>query len=150
MSGGTVTTMRDQPLDVADVDVESLILARNDGHPDGDWWFDPRTGESLYYGVDDDTDLPALIEGVHVLIPDEPQPATDIEDFLDIIVDEEAALELYRAFHRKGGQKRFRELVDRTAVGEQWRAFMLEREGARALSWLRARGLVLPDNGIEC
>lgn len=89
-------------LDIDDVDLESLILARNDVHPDGDWWFDPRAGTSLYYGVDDGTDLPALVDGVHVLIPSEPQPKSDVDDFFAQVeqlgVDDETVAELYAVY----------------------------------------------------
>lgn len=133
-------------LTATDVDLESLVLARNDGHPDGDWWFDPRTGETLYYGIDDDADLPALIEGVHVLVPRDPQPRSDVDDFFagaeELGVDDAVVADLYRAYRGKGGLRRFRERVAASAAAEAWQEFTLERESARALSWLRERGLV--------
>lgn len=133
-------------LDIDDVDLESLVLARNDAHPDGDWWFDPRTGESLYFGVDDDEDLAQLVRGVHVLIPREPQPREDIDDFLSS--DELAALgpdvvvRLLEAYRGRGGLRRFREVVGRTPAAEAWGRFMLAREGGRAIDWLVERDLV--------
>lgn len=133
-------------LDIDDVDLESLVLARNDAHPDGDWWFDPRTGESLYFGVDDDEDLAQLVRGVHVLIPREPQPREDIDDFL--ASDELAALgpdvvvRLLEAYRGRGGLRRFREVVGRTPAAEAWGRFMLAREGGRAIDWLLERDLV--------
>lgn len=134
-----------QPLTVDDIDVESLILARNDVHPDGDWWFDPRSGRSLYYGVDDDTDLPDLVEGVHVLIPSEPQPRSDVDDFFavadDLGVDERTIVDLYGAYRGKGGLRRFRDRVGGSAAADAWARFMIERETARAMAWLESRGL---------
>lgn len=132
-----------------EIDLESLVLARNDTHPDGDWWFDPRSGASLYFGLDDDADLPALVEGVHVLIPREPQPDTDVDDFLTLLADDPAVddgvtVDLYQSFHRRGGSKRFREKVARTAVAERWQRFTIERETVRALDWLLERDLVEP------
>lgn len=133
---------------VDDVDLAGLVLARNDVHPEGDWWFDPRTGVSLYYGVDDTSDLPALVEGVHVLVPREPQPKTDVEDFFDVAaaagVPDETLAELWRAFRGRGGLRRFRELVGRTEAGPVWADFTLERESARAVDWLESRGLIDP------
>lgn len=135
-------------LDIDAVDLESLILARNDAHPDGDWWFDPRSGESLYLGVDDDEDLPRLAEGVHVLIPREPQPREDIDDFLAsdelAAVGEDVVVRLLEAYRGRGGLRRFRDVVGRTPAAEVWGRFMLAREGARALDWLVQRGLVDP------
>jgi hypothetical protein len=136
----------DDRLDIDDVDLESLVLARNDVHPDGDWWFDPRTGESLYFGVDDDEDLAQLVRGVHVLIPREPQPREDIDDFL--VSDELAAVgddvvvRLLEAYRGRGGLRRFREVVTRTPAAEVWGRFMLTREGSRAVRWLLERDLV--------
>ncbi len=133
-------------LDITDVDVESLILARNDIHPDGDWWFDPRSGTSLYYGVDDDADLPALVEGVHVLIPSEPQPRSDVDEFFAVAdelgVDDETIAELYAAYRGKGGLRRFRERVATSRASAAWTAFTVERETQRAVTWLRSRGIV--------
>ena len=132
------------PLPIDEVDLEALILARNDGHPDGDWWFDPRTGESLYHGVDDDADVPALVAGVHVLVPHDPQPGTDVDDFIAALDDEAEAARLYGAYHRKGGARRFRELVARGPHAADWQTFTLRREGVRAIDWLLARSLVDP------
>jgi hypothetical protein len=133
-------------LDIDDVDLESLILARNDSHPDGDWWFDPRTGDSLYLGVDDDQDLPRLVDGGHVLIPREAQPREDIDDFLAsdelAAVGEDVVVRLLEAYRGRGGLRRFRDVVGRTAAAEVWSRFMLAREGVRAIDWLIARDLV--------
>lgn len=140
-------------LHIDDVDLESLILARNDTHPDGDWWFDPRRGESLYYGLDDDTDLPELVEGVHVLVPRQPQPRDDVEDFL--VSDELAALgdevvaRLHRTYRSKGGLRRFREVVPRTPAAEAWGRFTLRREAVRAIDWLLERDLVEPESARQ-
>lgn len=139
------------PLAVDAVDLESLVLARNDTHPDGDWWFDPRSGESLYFGIDEVDDLPALIEGVHVLIPGEPQPDTDIDDFLTLLADDDSVddavtVDLYQSFHRRGGSKRFRERVVRSPVVARWQRFTIDRETVRALDWLLERDLVEPSS----
>lgn len=141
-----VTEDPPRPLPVEEVDLESLVLARNDTHPDGDWWFDPRSGESLYLGLDDDADLPALVAGVHVLIPTEPQPPSDVEDFLDTLDDEATAVRLAGTFRRRGGLRRFRDAVARSAVAEQWQEFTLRRESVRAIDWLLERGLVEADS----
>ncbi len=129
-----------------DVDLDGLVLARNDTHPGGDWWFDPRTGESLYYGVDDDTDLPALVDGVHVMVPRAPQPRTDIDDFFahadEFGIDDDTLARLYRAYKGKGGLRRFRDRVVDSPAAEAWATFTLERERERATAWLRDRGLV--------
>jgi len=136
----------DAPLDIDAVDLESLVLARNDAHPDGDWWFDPRTGAVLYFGVDDDEDLPRLVQGVHVLIPREAQPREDIDDFLAsdelASVGEDVVVRLFEAYRGRGGLRRFREVVARTAAAEAWGRFMLAREGGRAIDWLIDRDLV--------
>ena len=139
----------DLPLPVDAIDLDSLVLARNDAHPDGDWWFDPRTGETLYHGIDDDADLPALRGGEHVLVPRDPQPLTDIDEFLSTVDDEEEAARLYAAFHRKGGARRFRELVARGPLAPAWTEFTVRREAARAIDWLLERGLVERASGIE-
>ena len=125
-----------------DVDLESLVLARNDVHPDGDWWFDPRSGESLYLGIDDDSDLSALVRGVHVVIPRQPQPQEDVDDFIASLADEAEAVRLHAAFHRRGGAKRFREMVGRGPHAEDWQRFTMRRETVRAIDWLLDRGLV--------
>ena len=130
------------PLPIDAVDLESLVLARNDGHPDGDWWFDPRTGQSLYHGLDDDSDLAALVGGEHVVIPFEPQPPADVDDFIAGIEDEAEAARLHGAFHRRGGLRRFRELVGRGPYAEDWTRFTLRRETRRAIQWLLDRELV--------
>lgn len=134
------------PLDIADVDLESLVLARNDTHPDGDWWFDPRSGASLYHGLDDDRDLPELVEGVHVLVPRAPQPREDVQVFLasDDLADlgEDVVVRLHGAARGKGGLRRFREVVLRTDAAEAWGRFTMRREGVRAIDWLLERGLV--------
>ena len=136
-------------LPLAEVDLESLVLARNDGHPDGDWWFDPRSGSSLYHGLDDDSDLPALVEGVHVLIPYDPQPRSYIDEFFTVVeelgVDDDTIAELYGAYRGKGGLRRFRERVGSTAASEVWSRFAFDREAERAIAWLRERGLVASD-----
>lgn len=135
-----------EPLDIDDIDLELLILARNDAHPDGDWWFDPGTGTSLYYGVDDDIDLPELVSGVHVLVPHEPQPRDDIEDFLasDEVAElgTDVVVRLLGASRGKGALRRFREVVTRTPAAEAWGRFTLRRESVRAIDWLLERGLV--------
>ncbi len=135
-------------LDIDDVDLESLILARNDVHPDGDWWFDPRTGTSLYYGIDDDTDLPALVDGVHVLIPTDPQPRSDVDDFFAIAdrlgVDDETIARLHASYRGKGALRRFRDRVATSAAAHAWSRFMIERESDRAVTWLAARGIIDP------
>ena len=136
-------------LDIDAVDLQSLVLARNDVHPDGDWWFDPRSGESLYLGVDDDEDLPRLVEGVHVLIPREQQPREDIDDFLAsdelAAVGEDVVVRLLDAYRGRGGLRRFRDVVGRTPAADAWGRFMLAREGVRAIDWLVQRGLVDED-----
>lgn len=133
-------------LDIDDVDLESLILARNDSHPDGDWWFDTRSGESHYLGVDDDADVPQLVRGVHVLIPRAAQPREDLDDFLAsdelAAVGEDVVLRLLDAYRGRGGARRVREVVLRTPAAGLWGRFVLAREGARAIDWLVARGLV--------
>ena len=133
-------------LSVDDVDLDALVLARNDGHPDGDWWFDPRTGASLYHGLDDDSDLPELVEGVHVLIPYDPQPRSDVDDFFTVAselgVDDDAVADLYRAYRGKGGLRRFRDRVAVSPAADAWSRFTMERETARAVDWLVHRGLV--------
>ena len=138
--------MPDEPLHIDDIDLESLILARNDAHPDGDWWFDPGTGASLYYGVDDDTDLPELVTGVHVLVPHEPQPREDVEDFLGsdelAAVGADVVVRLLDAYRGKGALRRFREVVPRTPAADAWARFTLRRESVRAIDWLLERGLV--------
>lgn len=138
--------MPEDRLDIAEVDLQSLILARNDAHPDGDWWFDPRTGESLYFGVDDDEDLAQLVRGVHVLIPRQPQPREDVDDFLvsdELVATGEAVVvRLVAASRGRGGLRRFREVVQRTPAADAWARFALAREGGRAIDWLLERGLV--------
>lgn len=133
-------------LDIDDVDLESLVLARNDAHPDGDWWFDLRTGDSLYLGVDDDQDLPQLVQGVHVLIPRQPQPREDIDEFLAsdelAAVGEAVVVRLLEAYRGRGGLRRFRDVVSRSPAAETWGRFMLSCEGVRAIDWLVARDLV--------
>ncbi len=133
-------------LPVDDVDLPSLVLARNDSHPDGDWWFDPRTGASLYYGLDDDGDLPALVSGIHVVIPYEPQPETDIDDFFELAetlgVAESTAVDLYRVARGRGGARRFRDRVASSDAATAWSRFTWEREAVRAVEWLRSRDLV--------
>lgn len=136
------------PLPIDAVDLESLVLARNDGHPDGDWWFDPRTGESLYHGIDDDSDVHALVRGVHVLVPHEPQPAEDVDDFIAGLDDETEAVRLYAAFHRRGGLRRFREMVGRGPHAARWEALTMRRETVRAIDWLVERGLVDRDSAL--
>jgi hypothetical protein len=136
----------DVPLHVDEVDLESLVLARNDVHPDGDWWFDPRNGESLYHGLDDDGDVPALVGGVHVVVPRAPQPRSDIDDFLvsDEVADQDGdvLVRLDRARRGKGGLRRFREVVQRTPAADAWARFTLRQESIRAIDWLLERGLV--------
>ncbi len=138
---------------VDEIDLGSLVLARNDGHPDGDWWFDPRNGVSLYYGVDDDTDLPELVQGVHVVIPHDPQPRDDIDWFFSVAdqlgVDEELVVRLWGAFRGKGGMKRFREVVGRTPAGPLWADLTMRRESARAIDWLLERDLVESGSAAE-
>lgn len=141
------------PLPLAEVDLESLVLARNDGHPDGDWWFDPRSGASLYHGLDDDSDLPALVEGVHVLIPYEPQPRSDIDEFFTVAgelgVDDATVADLYGAYRGRGGARRFRDRVVTSTAAEAWGRFAFAREVDRAITWLRSRGLVAADDGAS-
>ena len=132
------------PLPIEAVDLESLVVARNDTHPDGDWWFDPRSGQVLYLGLDDDTDLADLARGVHVLVPSDPQPAADIDEFLADAPDEAEAARLYEAFHAKGGLKRFRRLIGRSPLADAWTDFTVRRESVRAIDWLLDRGLVEP------
>ncbi len=137
-------------LDAGEVDLASLILARNDAHPDGDWWFDPRTGACLYHGIDDDADLPDLVEGVHVVVPHDPQPRGDVEAFFDVAADagvpDDELARLWDALRGKGGLRRFRELVGRTSAAEVWSDHTYRREGVRALDWLIARDLVDVDS----
>jgi hypothetical protein len=138
---------RPEPLTVDAVDLESLVLARNDGHPERDWWFDPRTGASLYHGLADDSDLPELVEGVHVHIPYDPQPRSDVDDFFtsapELGVDDATLAHLYETYRGKGGFRRFRDRVASSPAAEAWRRFTLEREKVRAVAWLESRGLVV-------
>lgn len=137
----------DRPsLRVDEVDLESLIVARNDGHPDGDWWFDPASGECLYLGVDDELDVDALRLGDHVLVTTEPQPRADIDAFFRVAdllgVADEAVMDLYERYRGRGGARRFRERVGESEAGPAWRTFVLEREAVRAVRWLVDEGLV--------
>ena len=136
----------DDPLSVEDVDLETLVLARNDGHPDGDWWLDPRSGAVLYHGLDDDSDLPELVEGVHVLIPYDPQPRSDVDAFFaaagELGLDDDTVADLYGAYRGKRGLRRFRERVAASPAAEAWGRFTVERETARAVGWLVERGVV--------
>jgi len=135
-------------LPVEEVDLVSLVLARNDAHPDGDWWFDPRRGDCLYLGVDDDADVAALASGVHVVVPRQPQPASDVDAFFDAPeaadLPGEVLARLADARRGRGGRRRFREVVPRTGAAEAWSAYTLRRESIRALDWLLERGLVEP------
>lgn len=134
------------PLPVDQIDLHSLVLARNDAHPDGDWWFDPTSGGCLYLGLDDDADLPALIEGTHVVVPRQPQPPSDVDEFFlspeAERLDDDLLARLDGARRGKGGLRRFREVVQRTAGAEAWSAYALRRETVRAIDWLLERGLV--------
>lgn len=134
------------PLPIDAIDLTSLVLARNDAHPDGDWWYDPRSGQCLYLGLDDDADLDALAEGGHVVVPCEPQPAGDVDDFLAspeaAALDDDVLVRLAQARRGPGGRRRFCEVVPRTPAADAWTAFALRRESARAIEWLLARGLV--------
>lgn len=134
------------PLPVDQIDLHSLVLARNDAHPDGDWWFDPSSGECLYLGLDDDADLPALIEGHHVVVRHQPQPAADVDGFFLSAeaegLDDALLGRLAGARRGKGGLRRFRQLVQRTGAAEAWSAYALRRETVRAIDWLLERGLV--------
>lgn len=145
--GGTMAVMDERArLRVEDIDLPGLIVARNDDHPAGDWWFDPRSGESLYYGVDDDEDLPALIDGVHVLVPTAVQPRTDVDDFFAVAdelgVDDATVMDLYHRYRGKGGLRRFRDRVSASPAAEAWAAFTLRREAIRALAWLVERDVI--------
>lgn len=143
----------DAPLPADEVDLASLVLARNDTHPDGDWWFDPRSGECLYLGVDDDADLSALEAGVHVVVPRDPQPAGDVDEFFVSPeaegVDPDVLARLLDARRGKGGQRRFRDVVPRTGAADAWGRFTLRRESARAIDWLLERGLVEPTSARQ-
>lgn len=134
------------PLPIDAVDLTSLVLARNDAHPDGDWWYDPRSGACLYLGVDDDADLAALGRGVHVVVPREPQPAGDVDDFFGSPeaagLADDVLVRLADARRGRGGLRRFRDVVPRTAAADAWSAFTIRRESVRAIDWLLARGLV--------
>jgi len=134
-------------LPIEDVDLPSLVLARNDAHPDGDWWFDPRSGDCLYLGVDD-ADLAALVEGVHVVVPRQPQPAGDVEAFFGspeaAALPDDVLARLAGARRGRGGQRRFREVVQRTEAADAWSAFTMRRESVRTVDWLLERGLVEP------
>lgn len=138
------------PLPIDDVDLTSLVLARNDVHPEGDWWYDPRSGGCLYLGVDDDADLDALADGGHVVVPRQPQPPGDVDDFFDSPeaagLADEVLIRLAEARRGRGGLRRFREVVPRTAAAAAWSAFTVRRESARAIEWLLARGLVEEDS----
>lgn len=136
------------PIDAAQVDLTALILARNDSHPDGDWWYDPATGESLYLGLDDDEDLPALASGDHVLVPRAAQPASDVHAFLvsdeAAELDEDVLVDLARLVRGKGGARRFRERIGDSPAVDAWTRFTWRAEGRRALKWLVERKLVDP------
>ena len=133
-------------LPIDQIDLHSLVLARNDTHPDGDWWFDPGSGECLYLGLDDDADLPALVGGLHVVVPRQPQPASDVDEFFASPeadgLDDDVLVRLAGARRGKGGLRRFREVVQRTGAAEAWSAYTLRRETVRAIDWLLERGLV--------
>lgn len=127
------------------IDLDGVVLARNDVHPDGDWWLDLSTGDVLYLGADDDEDRDALARGAHVLVPTAPQPATDVDDFFlahGDDLDDDTAARLYQAFRRKGGFRRFRELVVDSPAAPAWAAFTRTRETARAVAWLGERGVL--------
>jgi len=141
-------TVGEVTLPVDEVDLASLVLARNDAHPDGDWWFDPRTGDCLYLGVDDDADVAALEAGVHVVVPRQPQPAGDVDDFFGspeaADLPDDVLARLADARRGRGGQRRFREVVPRTEASEAWSSYTVRRESVRAIDWLLERGLVEP------
>ena len=134
------------PPPIDPVDLTTLVLARNDSHPDGVWWYDPRSGECLYLGVDDDADLQALVRGQHVVVPREPQPAGDVDAFFESPeaagLDDDVLGRLADARRGRGGLRRFREVVPRTPAADAWTTFTVRRESARAIDWLLARGLV--------
>jgi hypothetical protein len=135
-------------LTLADVDLDDVVLARNDGHPESTWWFDPATGQCLYFGPEDDTDRPALRSGDGLrLIDHDPQPVTDGDEFLTMLAQDDGptAAALHRVLHGRRGWRRFREAVVRSDAVDAWQQFAIDRERSRSVAWLVDAGLIGPE-----
>lgn len=134
-------------VDLAAVDLEMLATALSDQGWDGDWLFDPRTGETGYWQRDlgeDDEDGP----GAEHLVSVEPAPSRDwyrdMVDFAEQVSDDAAARRLGRALDGKGAFRRFRDELHRGSpeLLTAWKAFSDNRSDVRAVEWLHDNDLV--------
>jgi hypothetical protein len=135
-------------LDIANVDLDDIIMALQDQSYEHSWLIDPATGEitfvSEYDGFDgdlDDTDLVRI----------DPVPSRvwymDMADFADGITDERAARRLARAIQGRGAFRRFKdELHDEYPhLLTLWYEFSGRRALRRAVAWLAESSLVDSD-----
>jgi hypothetical protein len=138
-------------IDPAAVDLEMLVQALSDQGFDGEWRFDPRTGETGYWSSDvdnlDETDE-TTGDGDDVRVRVEPLPSyiwyQDMVDFTEQLSDEHAAQRLARALRGKGAFRRFKDELHQEYpdLVEPWYAFRDNRGDVRAVEWLWDNGLV--------
>lgn len=136
-------------LDLKGIDLEGLAYALEDHSPDMQWWFDPRSGESipqLESSLDEDEDLDK-----DELVPIEPMPSgesyADMEDFIALVRDPRARELLERAIAGRGAFRRFKDtLVDFPELREAWFSFHNARLERRAIEWLRNEGLIAEED----
>jgi hypothetical protein len=136
-------------LDLAKIDLSSLVEALDDHSDETSWWLDPRTGEvepwSEYLSSEEERTHPAD----RGLIAIEPTPSgegyRDMEDFITRARDPRAKDLLLRAIEGRGAFRRFKDtLFEFPELRQAWFAFRDARAERRALEWLADEGLIDP------
>jgi predicted nucleotidyltransferase len=145
-------------LELDKVDLHMLRDALEDHSPTMQWWFDPRTGESIPKSEDIPWEELGLAEGDEErLVAIEATPSyegySDMEEFIARVRDPRARELLARAIEGRGAFRRFKDtLFEFEALREAWFMFHDARAERRAIAWLAAEGLIderVADQAIE-
>jgi hypothetical protein len=133
-------------LDLADVDIATLVEALQDQSYEHKWLIDPATGEVSFYS--DYSDEPDFDLDDTDLIRIDPVPSRewylDMADFAEGISDDRAGRRLGRAIQGRGAFRRFKdELHDEyPELLPLWYEFSGRRGLQRAVEWLAESGLI--------
>lgn len=134
-------------LDLDGVDVEGLMLARDDHGGDHVWFLDLRSGEVLPSESPLDESELDWRDGVTIAIDPAPsaEAYADMEEFTARVRDPRPRRALEQALAGRGAFRRFKDaLLDFPELRDLWFRYADVRRRRRALEWLATAGAVDP------
>jgi Uncharacterised protein family (UPF0158)/Nucleotidyltransferase domain len=133
-------------LDLKGIDLDDLVQALEDHSYEDHWWFDPKSGEVVFW-TDWNKEQGEAHPETRGLTPIEPilsrEGYADMEDFIAQVRDPRARDLLERAIEGRGAFRRFKDtLFDFPELRKAWFLFHDARMQRRALEWLAGEGVV--------